>query len=72
MALYQELHKWNSSIKVAEMKGHPELENLRRNYFQWLVDSNQEPQAGEMKEEEGDYVGAINLYLQGGTEFLNC
>ncbi|KAJ3338041.1 hypothetical protein HDU93_010039 [Gonapodya sp. JEL0774] len=66
MQMYQELHKWNLSIKVAEAKNHPDLDVLRRNYMQWLVDSGQEGQAGEEKEEAGDTYGAINLYLKGG------
>jgi intraflagellar transport protein 172 len=66
MEMYQEMHKWDLSIRVAEHKNHPELDNLKRNYFQWLVDSGQEERAGQLKEEEGDYVSAINLYLKGG------
>ncbi|KAJ3216179.1 hypothetical protein HDU67_009828 [Dinochytrium kinnereticum] len=66
MEMYQEMHKWNLSIKVAEARNHPELEHLRKNYFQWLIDSGQEDKAGELKEEEGDIVSAINLFLKGG------
>ena len=64
--MYQEMHKWDLSIKVAEMKNHPEIDNLKRNYFQWLVDSGQEEKAGHLKEEDGDYSAAISLYLKGG------
>ncbi|KAI9096123.1 hypothetical protein DFS34DRAFT_154359 [Phlyctochytrium arcticum] len=66
MGMYQEMHKWNLSIKVAEAKNHPELETLKRNYYQWLVDSGQEAKAGQLKEEEGDLVSAVNLYMKGG------
>jgi intraflagellar transport protein 172 len=66
MEMYQEMHKWDLSIRVAEQKNHPELDNLQRNYFQWLVDSGQEERAGELKEEEGDYISAVSLYLKGG------
>lgn len=65
--MYQELHKWDKSIKVAEMKNHPELQTLKRNYMQWLIDSGQEAKAGDYKLEEGDYSSAISLYLKGGT-----
>lgn len=27
---------------------HPELENLQRNYYQWLMDTGQEEKAGEV------------------------
>lgn len=66
MAMYQEMHKWDMSIKVAETKNHPDLEHLKKNYFQWLVESGQEEAAGSWKEEERDYSSAISLYLKGG------
>ena len=47
-------------------QGHPELDNLRRNYYQWLMDTNQEGKAGEVKEREGDLMAAINLYMKAG------
>jgi intraflagellar transport protein 172 len=31
-----------------------------------LIETNQEEKAAEIKEEEGDYNTAINLYLKGG------
>ncbi|KAI8611221.1 hypothetical protein BC830DRAFT_1069003 [Chytriomyces sp. MP71] len=66
MSMYQEMHKWDKSIKVAEFKNHPDLDHMKRNYFQWLIDSGQEDKAGELKEEEGETISAINLYLKGG------
>ncbi|KAJ3078604.1 hypothetical protein HK102_004372, partial [Quaeritorhiza haematococci] len=42
MNMYQEMHKWHLSIKVAEAKTHPELQTLKKNYFQWLIESGQE------------------------------
>ena len=47
-------------------QGHPELDNLRSNYYQWLMDTNQEGKAGEVKEREGDLMAAINLYMKAG------
>ncbi|XP_042189213.1 intraflagellar transport protein 172 homolog [Callorhinchus milii] len=66
MDMYQELHMWDECILVAEAKGHPELENLRRSYYQWLMETNQDEKAGEVKENNEDYIGAINLYLKAG------
>uniref|UniRef100_A0A8B9J8B1 Intraflagellar transport 172 n=1 Tax=Astyanax mexicanus TaxID=7994 RepID=A0A8B9J8B1_ASTMX len=66
MQMYQELHMWNDCIAVAEAKGHPELDSLRHNYYAWLIETNQNEMAGEVKEKEGDYTGAINLYLKAG------
>ncbi|XP_040282805.1 intraflagellar transport protein 172 homolog [Bufo bufo] len=64
--MYQELHMWDECIAVAEAKGHPELENLKRSYLQYLADSHQEEKAGEVREQEGDYVAAVSLYLRAG------
>ncbi|KAI9351150.1 hypothetical protein DFJ73DRAFT_789886 [Zopfochytrium polystomum] len=66
MEMYQEMHRWNMAIRVAEQKNHPDVDQLKKNYMQWLLDSSQEDKAGELKEEEGDYVAAVNLYLKGG------
>ena len=30
------------------------------------MDTNQEGRAGELKEQEGDYMAAINLYMKAG------
>ncbi|XP_042245769.1 intraflagellar transport protein 172 homolog [Thunnus maccoyii] len=64
--MYQELHMWDDCITVAEAKGHPELDSLRGNYYQWLTETSQDEKAGEVKESEGDFQGAINLYLKAG------
>ena len=37
--MYQELHKWEESIQVAETKQHPEVATLKANYFQWLAET---------------------------------
>ncbi|XP_068135903.1 intraflagellar transport protein 172 homolog [Hyperolius riggenbachi] len=66
MAMYQELHMWDECIAVAEAKGHPELENLRRSYLRYLSDSQQEEKAGEVLEQEGDLISAVNMYLRAG------
>jgi intraflagellar transport protein 172 len=66
MEMYQELHKWDQSIKIAELRNHPELKNLKQNYYQWLIESGQEGKAGDMKADEGDNTTAISLYLKGG------
>ncbi|ESP05446.1 hypothetical protein LOTGIDRAFT_228027 [Lottia gigantea] len=66
MEMYQEMHMWDEAIQVAEAKSHPELETLKRNYNQWLMETGQEETAGELKEREGDYMAAINLYMKSG------
>ncbi|XP_048583111.1 intraflagellar transport protein 172 homolog [Nematostella vectensis] len=64
--MYQELHKWDEAIAVAEATGHPELENLRSNHYHWLSETGQEEKAGVVKEVEGNYMEAINLYMKAG------
>ncbi|XP_038160069.1 intraflagellar transport protein 172 homolog [Cyprinodon tularosa] len=64
--MYQELHMWDDCIAVAEAKNLPELDSLRRNFYQWLTETGQDEKAGEVKEREGDFQGAINLYLKAG------
>ena len=66
MHMYQELHKWDESIKIAEKKNHPDAKAFKENYYQWLLETNQEAKAAEVKEKEGDYQTAISLYLKGG------
>uniref|UniRef100_A0A8B9VBG5 Intraflagellar transport 172 n=1 Tax=Anas zonorhyncha TaxID=75864 RepID=A0A8B9VBG5_9AVES len=66
MDMYQELHMWDECIVVAEAKGHPMLDKLRRGYYQWLLDTQQEEKAGEVQEGQGDYLAAISLYLRAG------
>ncbi|XP_057208125.1 intraflagellar transport protein 172 homolog isoform X2 [Triplophysa rosa] len=66
MEMYQELHMWDECIAVAETRGHPELDSLRRSYYSYLMDTNQNEKAAEVKESEGDITGAVNLYLKAG------
>ncbi|KAG1667872.1 Intraflagellar transport protein 172 [Nymphon striatum] len=64
--MYQELHKWDDAINLAEIKGHPELETLKKNYFQWLMATNQEEKAGQVKENDGEFMSAVNMYMKAG------
>jgi len=66
MEMYQELHRWEESIQVAESRQHPEVATLKANYLQWLTETGQEEKAAELKEREGDLVTAVHLYLKGG------
>ncbi|OWF38575.1 intraflagellar transport protein 172 homolog [Mizuhopecten yessoensis] len=66
MEMYQEMHMWDEAIEVAEAKNHPELDNLKRSYYGWLMETGQEEKAGEVKEQEEDYMAAINMYMKAG------
>lgn len=63
MEMYQLLHRWEDSIAVAEASNHPNVQELRQSYYQWLIDSGQQETAAELKEKEQDYMSAINLYI---------
>lgn len=66
LAMYQELHKYDESIRLAERKNHPKVMHLKNFYLQWLLSTQQEEKAGELQEQEGDHPRAIELYLRGG------
>ena len=66
MGMYQELHKYDESIRLAEKKNHPNVGALKQHYLQWLLSTQQEERAGELQERNGDYVKAIELYLSAG------
>lgn len=66
LEMYQELHKWEDALAIARAKNHPELETLKKNYYQWLLDTSQEGRAGQLKEKENDPGAAVNLYLKAG------
>lgn len=66
MAMYQEVHRWDESIKLAERMKHQDASEYLDNYYGWLLSTNQEPKAAEIKERAGDYITAINLFLKGG------
>ena len=67
MQMWDEMNKFDESINVAESRGHPDAANHRTRYYTWLMDTAQYEKAGELKEREGKYIDAINLYLRGGT-----
>ena len=64
--MYQDMHKWDLAIRVAEFKNHPDLVHIKESYHQWLIESGQEEKVGMIKEQEGNYVDAVNIYLKGG------
>lgn len=66
MELYQEVRKWEDSIRVAETYGYADVDNLKKGYYQYLLETRQEERAALLKDKEGDYYEAINLYLKAG------
>nr|CAD7197554.1 unnamed protein product [Timema douglasi] len=68
--MYRRLHKWDEALALAEMKGHPRLEELKSAHMKWLLESKQEEKAGEIKEKEGDHETALVHYLRAGLPSL--
>jgi intraflagellar transport protein 172 len=64
--MYQHLHKWEDAIRVAESKAHSSCDQMKRNYYDYLLESRQEEKAAALKVKEGDYTSAVGLYLKGG------
>ena len=66
LAMYTSLHKWQEALQLAEQRHYDGLRELRKQYYQYLADTRQEELAGAVKEAEGDYQAALQLYLKGG------
>ena len=66
ITLYQDNHRWEDAIRVADSTHHANAAALKQQYLTWLLETGQEEQAGAVKEREGDYLAAIGLYLKGG------
>jgi intraflagellar transport protein 172 len=64
--MYRQAHRWSDALQVSEAKNHPGTGALRQEYFQYLLSTRQEELAGELKEKEGEYSSALQLYLRGG------
>lgn len=61
------LCRWDDAIRVADTSRHPQTEQLKRNHYDWLLQTGQHDKAGSVKEREGDLLGAILLYMKGGV-----
>eukprot|EP00597_Dinobryon_sp_UTEXLB2267_P013909 CAMPEP_0170126096 /NCGR_PEP_ID=MMETSP0020_2-20130122/19456_1 /TAXON_ID=98059 /ORGANISM="Dinobryon sp., Strain UTEXLB2267" /LENGTH=1612 /DNA_ID=CAMNT_0010358929 /DNA_START=619 /DNA_END=5457 /DNA_ORIENTATION=- len=64
--MYQKLFKHDEAIRVAEQARHPDVIEMRQAYFAFLLESNQEERAAELKVREHDFLQAIKLYMKGG------
>lgn len=64
--MYHTMHRWTDALAVAESANLPEADEMRREYLSHLLDSGQEEEAARLKEREGNYTAAIELYLKAG------
>uniref|UniRef100_A0A0G4FWR3 Uncharacterized protein n=1 Tax=Chromera velia CCMP2878 TaxID=1169474 RepID=A0A0G4FWR3_9ALVE len=66
MAMYEELHRFDDALRLAEKHAHPQVETLRQRYLQHLLTTGQEESAALLEEKRGRYEETIELYLRGG------
>ena len=64
--ILNELQKWDESVKIAEKYAHPEIAKIKGQYYDWLISNDQLDKAAQVKEHDGDFNTAIDLYIQGG------
>lgn len=67
--MYIEMHHWEDAISVAQRLQSPEVETLRDNHYQWLLETGQEGEVARIHEREGQFVQAIPLYLKSGQPY---
>lgn len=46
--MYNDLHKFDDAIAVADMRNTSDASELRQYYYQWLLDTGQEEKAGTL------------------------
>lgn len=51
---------------MAESSGYIKLPQLKEEYVNWLMKTDQLEKAGQIKQESGNYLEAVELYLKGG------
>lgn len=52
--------------RVASRSRASEAQGLKQRHYHWLLQTGQAEEAARVKEKDGDFVGAITLFLQGG------
>lgn len=64
---YVSIHQWEKAIETASRFGRSDLkEDLERRYLDYLIDTNQEAEAGLLMERKGRYEEAIRWYIKSG------
>ena len=66
IAMYRTVQQFDEAIAVAESRRHPDAATMRESYLSHLLSTRQEEKAAQLKEGEGDFDGAVALYLKGG------
>ncbi|KER27764.1 hypothetical protein T265_05253 [Opisthorchis viverrini] len=65
--MYKSLRKWENAIEIAEAKAWTGLDQLKKEHQAWLAETGQDEKAAELRQKEGDLMGAVTLYLRAGV-----
>ncbi|CAG9462268.1 unnamed protein product [Pedinophyceae sp. YPF-701] len=64
--MYRTVAHNEEALRIAERFGTENVESMRGDVYNWLLESGQEDKAAAMCERDGDHLQAISLYLAGG------
>ena len=70
---YLSLHKWDKAIDLASRFGQADvLKDLEKRYYDYLIETQQQAEAGNLMERKGRYEEAIKLYMKSGRMVQTC
>ncbi|CAH1397619.1 unnamed protein product [Nezara viridula] len=64
--MYKDLHKWEEALMLAERSGFSKFKELKGEYVTWLLSTGQQEKAGQVKQEDGQLLEAVELYMSAG------
>ena len=59
--VYRSLNKWDALLQLADVKRLPESDSLKKEYYAWLMQTQQEDKAAEVFCQGVSIVSGINL-----------
>jgi intraflagellar transport protein 172 len=65
ISIFNEIHRFEESVKIAEKYNIPEYKDIQNKYYNWLIENELFDKAAEVKIKEGNFMDAIKLYIQG-------
>ena len=63
--MFKELHKYEDALRLAEKFKLAEYEQMKKEYLDWLIQSEMFEKAAEFKIKDGSYIEAIKYLIQG-------
>lgn len=65
ISIFNEIHRFEESVKIAEKYNIPEYKEIQTKYYNWLIENELFDKAAEVKIKERNFMDAIKLYIQG-------